>query len=482
MITVTGDTTVPVQKITFDSRKVEEGDLFVAIRGLQTDGHRYINDAINQGATAIICEENPADNSDATIVKVKNSSETLAKAAANFFDNPSAKLKLIGVTGTNGKTTIVSLLHQLMQNLGKRSGMISTIRYVINNRRITATHTTPDSLKINEILADMVNAGCEYCFMEVSSHAVVQNRTKGLHFAGGVFTNLSHDHLDYHKTFKDYLAAKKLFFDGLSDNAFALTNTDDKNGAIMLQNTRADKHTYGLKTPADFKCKIIEDSFEGLQLNLNGNELWCMLAGRFNAYNLTAVYGAAVLLGFDKRTLLTALSELSPVEGRLEMIKSQDGTVAVVDYAHSPDALQNVLATINSSRKKTQQTITVIGAGGDRDKTKRPLMGKLAANLSNRVIFTSDNPRSESPSAIIKDMMDGVEHNLKTRVLSIIQREEAIRAALMMANPGDIVLVAGKGHETYQEINGVRHPFDDRLVIRDFFGIKSIDQPQKEEK
>jgi len=463
---VVGTTTVAVQNIEFDSRKVGLNDVFVAIRGTLSDGHRFIKNACDQGAIAIICEELPEILINGiTYVQVPNSNRALAYIASNYYGNPSEELKLVGVTGTNGKTTISTLLYQLFKNSGFATGLLSTVKIMVGEERFPATHTTPDSLTINKFLRQMVNAGVSYCFMEVSSHGIHQYRTEGLQFAGGVFTNLSHDHLDYHKDFKEYRDVKKSFFDGLSNGAFALTNIDDKNGSVMLQNTKARKYTYGLKTMADFKGQILENQFNGMLLKINGQELWVKLIGSFNAYNALAIYGAASLLGLESLEILQVMSTLESVEGRFQYAISEKQVTTIVDYAHTPDALKNVLETINSIRTGNEELITVFGCGGDRDAEKRPVMGKIAAMLSTKVIITSDNPRSESPEAIISAIEGGVpaEHYKKT--ISITDRKQAIRAACQMANEGDIVLIAGKGHETYQEIKGERFDFDDFKIV-----------------
>lgn len=469
IIKVIGSTGQEIHAVQFDSRKIEPNDVFVAVRGTQSDGHDFIEKAILSGATTIVCEIIPVSTMpQITYIQVPNSGQALGFMASNQFGNPSAKLKLMGVTGTNGKTTIVTLLYELFQKLGYRAGLLSTIRNKISDRTIEATHTTPDPIQLNNLLNQMVLAGCSHCFMEVSSHAVDQDRIAGLRFKGGIFTNLTHDHLDYHKTTENYLKAKKKFFDQLPANAFALTNIDDKNGRVMLQNTAAIKKTYGLKSDADFKCRIIENQFEGLQLNIDGEEIWFHLIGKFNAYNLLAAYSAAILSGERKTEVLTMLSTVQPVEGRFDFIRSENNIVGIIDYAHSPDALNNVLSTIAAIRTKNETLITVIGAGGDRDKAKRPLMAKVACEKSDRVILTSDNPRSENPEDIIKAMEQGVEPLHFKKTLSIINRKDAIKTACMLAKPGDIILVAGKGHEKYQEIKGERFPFDDKEILQGY--------------
>lgn len=462
---VVGDTSVNVSSLAFDSRKVQEGSCYVAQKGTQVDGHEFISGAIASGAVAIICEELPAESlSTITYVKVKDSAEALGVIASNYYDNPSTQLKLVGVTGTNGKTTTVTLLHQLFSGLGQKTGLISTVVNKIGSKEVKATHTTPDAIQLNASLADMVIAGCECCFMEVSSHAVVQRRIAGLHFEGGVFTNITHEHLDFHKTFKEYIQAKRGFFNQLGKASFALSNKDDKNGEVMLQETLAKKHYYALKTPADFKGRVVESNFDGLSLKLDDQEFWSPLIGFFNAYNLTAVYGTAILLGEEKLETLTILSTLKSVAGRFQHVNINKVS-GIVDYAHSPDALENVLKTIQDIRTGNEEVITVVGCGGDRDRGKRPLMAGIACKLSNRVILTSDNPRTENPESIIEEMKEGVDVVARRKVLSITNRREAIRTAVSLAQPNDILIVAGKGHENYQEINGVRTHFDDMEVL-----------------
>lgn len=471
---VIGSTSQEVEHICFDSRKVIPGALFVAIRGTESDGHAFIDKAIDLGATSIICEEYPSTiRQEINYFLVENSAKALGIIAANFYDNPSTKLKLVGVTGTNGKTTIATLLFQLFRDLGYKVGLLSTVQNQINELIIPSTHTTPNPLALNALLHDMVLSGCDFCFMEVSSHAVAQARIEGLDFTGAIFSNLTHDHLDFHKTFDSYLKAKKGFFDGLSNKAFALTNVDDKNGMVMLQNTKAHKKTYGLKNIADFKAKIIENHFSGLLLDIDNDEVWFKMVGSFNAYNLLAVYGTALLLEQDKLKVLTSLSRLTGAEGRFDYIISPSGIIGIVDYAHTPDAVQNVLSTIQDIRKGTEQLITVIGCGGDRDKTKRPVMAQVACDWSDKVIITSDNPRSESPEQIIREMEAGVMPNNKKKALSITDRKEAIRTACHLAKPGDIIVVAGKGHEKYQEVNGVKLPFDDKEILTEFLNLVS---------
>jgi UDP-N-acetylmuramoyl-L-alanyl-D-glutamate--2,6-diaminopimelate ligase len=467
-----GSADVAISAVVFDSRKVVPGCLFVAVRGTVVDGHDYIDQAIKDGAAAIICEELPGHTAgEVDFLMVANSAEALGVVSANFYDNPSKKLKLVGVTGTNGKTTVATLLYQLFRDLGYKCGLLSTVENQINGKVIPSTHTTPDQVELNRLLDEMIAQGCDYCFMEVSSHAVAQHRISGLNFAGGIFTNLTHDHLDYHKTFDNYLKAKRAFFDGLSKNAFALTNSDDRNGNIMLQNTKAHRKSYGLKTMADYKAKILENQFGGLLLNIDNEEVWFKMVGSFNAYNLLAVFAAAMLLDQDRSKVLTSLSKLSGAEGRFDYIVGPDKVIGIVDYAHTPDAVQNVLSTIHDIRKGNEKVITVIGCGGDRDKTKRPVMAKVACEWSDKVILTADNPRSEDPEAIIKDMEQGVDIAFKRRTVSIADRREAIKTACLLAQPGDIILLAGKGHEKYQEIKGVKNHFDDKEELLNQFKL-----------
>ena len=463
---VHGATDIAISKIEFDSRRVELNDVFVAIKGTLSDGHQFIDKALQQGAIAVVCEEFPSVIvNGVTYIKVKDSNEALAFLAANFYDNPSEKIRLVGVTGTNGKTTIASLLYQLFKNAGCKVGLLSTVKIMVDKQEFKATHTTPDSLTINRYLDLMVQVGCEFCFMEVSSHGVHQKRTEALYFEGGVFTNLSHDHLDYHNTFAEYRDVKKSFFDSLSKSAFALTNADDKNGVVMLQNTKAKKLTYALKSYADYKAQILENQLSGLLLKINDNEVWVKLIGSFNAYNLLAIYGVAIELGIEKMEALRLLSELESVSGRFQFIVSDLKITAIVDYAHTPDALENVLNTIEDIRTKNEQLITVVGCGGDRDKIKRPIMANIASAMSDKAIFTSDNPRTENPETIIEEMEKGVEPQNFKKTVSILDRKQAIKTACQLANPNDIILIAGKGHETYQEINGVRHDFDDLKIV-----------------
>ena len=458
-----------VRNIEFDSRNVGLNDVFVAIKGTVSDGHDYILKASEQGALVIICETLPETIINGiTYVQVADSHKALAIMAANYFENPSENIKLVGITGTNGKTTISTLLYDLFTAAGYKTGLISTVKVMVNDTRYEAKRTTPDSLTINRYLQEMVEAGVEYCFMEVSSHGVHQKRTEGLHFAGGIFTNLTHEHLDYHKDFKEYRDVKKKFFDQLPKSAFALTNVDDKNGAVMLQNTHAKKYTYALKSYADYKAQILENNFTGLLLKINNNEIWVKLIGAFNAYNMLAIFGAADILGMETLELLQLMSTLESVDGRFQYLISEKKITAIVDYAHSPDALKNVLETINSIRTGNEELITVVGCGGDRDAKKRPIMGKIAATLSTKVVFTSDNPRTEDPDKIVEEVEAGVpaEHFKKT--VSITNRKQAIKSACQMANENDIILIAGKGHETYQEINGERIDFDDFKIVNEF--------------
>ena len=460
--TILGSTEKLVSAIVFDSREVKQNTLFVAQKGLIFDGHQFIEKAIKLGATVIVCENLPKKIlQEITYIKVVDANRALAIMASNFYENPSSKLKLIGITGTNGKTTIATLLYNLFQKAGYKTGLLSTVKIMVDSIHYNATHTTPNSVLINKYLNEMVELGVDYCFMEVSSHGIHQKRTEGLQFAGGVFTNLTHDHLDYHKTFKEYRDVKKSFFDSLPKSAFALVNLDDKNGTIMLQNTEAKKQSYALKTMADFKVKILENQFSGLLLTINNNEVWAKLIGSFNAYNLAAVFGVANLLGIDKTEALIYISELESVSGRFQHFISEGGVTAVVDYAHTPDALKNVLETINDIRTGNEQVITVVGCGGDRDKAKRPVMGRLASQLSTQAIFTSDNPRSENPQTIIEEIEAGVEPQNFKKTISILDREQAIKTAIKFTKKGDIILIAGKGHEAYQEVNGKRSHFDD---------------------
>jgi UDP-N-acetylmuramoyl-L-alanyl-D-glutamate--2,6-diaminopimelate ligase len=467
---VKGKTDIEVTGITADSRQVKSGWLFIAVKGTQTDGHQYIAKAIELGASVIVCETMPQQLSEnVTYLNVTDAAEALGSLASAWYGNPSEALSLVGVTGTNGKTTTATLLYRLFRSLGYGAGLISTVTYCVNENEYPSTHTTPDPLTLNKLMAEMVEAGCSYCFMEVSSHSIVQKRIAGLRFKGALFTNITHDHLDYHKTFDNYIKAKKAFFDGLDSDAFALVNHDDRNGMVMLQNCNASRYTYALRTPADFSARILESHFHGMLLSVDGNELWTRFIGDFNAYNLLLVYSTAVLLGKDKTEILRILSDMPGVSGRFESLRSADGITAIVDYAHTPDALLNVLNTINEIRKGNEQLITVVGAGGNRDKTKRPEMAEIAVKNSDKVILTSDNPRNEEPQDILNDMIAGIPAGNKDKVLVLVDRHEAIRTACFMARPGDIILVAGKGHETYQEIKGVKHHFDDKEEIRKNF-------------
>ena len=464
-----GDGTVAVGRLEFDSRKVVPGTFFFATRGTQADGHAYIPAAVAAGAAAVVCEELPAERPvGVTFVQVPDSTVALGQVASAFYGHPSRRLKLVGVTGTNGKTTTATLLYRMFRRLGYKAGLISTVVYCVDDREIPSTHTTPDSIRLNAMMAEMVEAGCDYCFMEVSSHSLVQHRTAGLAFVGGIFSNITHDHLDYHKTFAEYIRAKKLFFDGLPAGAFALTNADDRNGMVMVQNTKATVKTYALQSFADFRCRIVETLLDGMLLNLDGSEVWVKFLGRFNAYNLTSVYATALLLDARRDEVLRILSDLTSVDGRFEPIHSKEGVTAIVDYAHTPDALQNVIGTINEIRKKDQRLYVVVGCGGNRDATKRPEMAKIAVDGSDMAVLTSDNPRLEEPGAIIEQMKSGLEPG--ARYLAITDRREAIKAAVALARPGDIILVAGKGHETYQDVGGVKHHFDDREEVRAAFG------------
>lgn len=468
-----GNTDIDISDVQIDSRKVTKGSLFIAVKGVSSDGHRFIDTAIQQGAVAIVCEQMPgALKEGLTYVQATNSAEAAGFIAHNFYDQPSQKIKLVGVTGTNGKTTIATLLYKLYQCLGSRSGLISTVENIIAGEIIPSTHTTPDPISLNALLKQMVDEGCSHAFMEVSSHAIHQYRIAGLEFTGAVFSNITHDHLDYHKTFEEYIKAKKAFFDSLTASAFAITNADDKRGPVMLQNTAAKKYAYSLRTAADFKGKILENSLTGLVMNVNDQEVHFRLIGEFNAYNLLAVYGAAICLGADKGQVLQCLSDTTGAEGRFDyMISPREKVIGIVDYAHTPDALVNVLATIKKLKQGHEQVITVVGCGGDRDKTKRPLMGEVACEYSDKVIFTSDNPRSEDPQQILNDMEVGLTSAAKRKYISIVDRKQAIKTAVNMAKPEDIVLIAGKGHEKYQEIQGVKYHFDDREVLKEMFEL-----------
>ena len=469
---VYGDTNVKVAQVDFDSRKIVKDSLFVAQKGTSVDGHLYIDKAISLGATTIICEQLPSYlEANITFIQVEDSNKTLAIIASNFYDNPSSKLKLIGVTGTNGKTTVASLLYQLFKKSGYKTGLLSTVQILVDTTVFKATHTTPNSVTINYYLHQMVLLGVDYCFMEVSSHGIHQKRTEGLEFAGGIFTNLSHDHLDYHVSFASYRDVKKSFFDSLPKTAFALTNLDDKNGNVMLQNTKARKRTYALKTLADYKAKIIEKSFSGTLISINDTEFWTKLIGNFNAYNLAAIIGVAYELGLEKIEILTIISQLESVSGRFEHLVSDNGVIAIVDYAHTPDALKNVLETINNIRTNNEKLITVIGCGGDRDKTKRPKMAHIASQLSTQAIFTSDNPRTENPETILEEMEEGVSAENLKKIITISDRRQAIKTACKFSEAGDILLIAGKGHEDYQEISGERFHFDDLVEVKKYFNL-----------
>ena len=470
---VVGNTSLSINKIEFDSRLISDGDMYIAITGVNVDGHSFISQAIKNGANCIVCEKIPDNKTDGVVyVNVKSSRKALAIISSNYFDNPSSKLNLIGVTGTNGKTTIATLLFDLYTELEIKSGLISTVKISYDNKNFQANQTTPDSLSINRFLSEMVNSNVRYCFMEVSSHGIDQNRTDGLVFKGGIFTNLTHDHLDYHESFENYRDTKKQFFDSLSNNSFALTNNDDKNGMVMLQNTIADKYTYSLNSVSDFKAKILESSFDGMLLRINSTEFWSKLVGKFNAYNILSVYSAASILGLPKNELLKAMSSLDAVAGRFQFYKKNKIT-AIVDYAHTPDALENILKSINEIKTSDNNLITVVGCGGNRDKSKRPLMGDIASNLSSKVIFTSDNPRFEDPEIIIEEMISGVRSTNSNKTISISNRKEAIKAACQFARTNDIILVAGKGHESYQEVKGVRSDFDDFEIVKELLNQKN---------
>lgn len=471
LISTKGDMDININNLVFDSRWVIEGDLFVAMRGTQVDGHDFIDKALERNASCVVCEVLPANlKEDITYVQVVDAAKALGMMAANFYNHPSTKLTLVAVTGTNGKTTMVTLLHQLFSEMGYQTGLLSTVENRINDTVLPATHTTPDAISINQILHQMLDAGCTHCFMEASSHAIVQERTAGLSFAGAIFTNISHDHLDYHKTFDEYIKAKKKLFDELPVSAFALINADDKRGLVMVQNTKAKKHSFALKYPSDYKAKIINNTLHGLELEINQQSVWFRLIGEFNAYNLLGVYGTAMLLGEEEEEVLRQLSQLKGAQGRFEQIFYRDIT-AIVDYAHTPDALENVLKTIQKLRTGGEKLITVVGCGGNRDKTKRPVMAKIATQNSDKVILTSDNPRDEEPMDILRDMEAGINPVDMRKTLTIAERREAIKAACGMAGKGDIILIAGKGHETYQEIKGVKHPFDDREIVKELLRL-----------
>ncbi|MBQ6964980.1 MAG: UDP-N-acetylmuramoyl-L-alanyl-D-glutamate--2,6-diaminopimelate ligase [Bacteroidaceae bacterium] len=465
-----GDMEREIHGVQIDSRQIVGGDLFVAVRGTVADGHNYIGKAQENGAVAVLCEEIPADATEAvTYIKVENTEQTVGQVATSFYGNPTSKLKLVGVTGTNGKTTIATVLYELFRRMGHKAGLLSTVCNYVDGEAIPTEHTTPDPITLNALLARMVEAGCEYAFMEVSSHSIVQNRIGGLTFAGGLFTNITRDHLDYHKTFENYIKAKKLFFDNLPTTAFAITNADDKNGMVMVQNTKATVKTYSVQRPADFKAKIIECHFEGMYLEINGKEVGVQFIGKFNVSNLLAVYGAAVMLGKDEQEVLVALSAMKPVNGRFEALRSPSGYTAIVDYAHTPDALENVLNAIHGVLEGKGQVITVCGAGGNRDKGKRPLMAREAVKQSDKVIITSDNPRFEEPQDIVNDMLAGLDEEQMKKVIAIVDRRQAIKTACMIAQKGDVILIAGKGHEDYQEVKGVKHHFDDKEEVKACF-------------
>ena len=465
-VEITGNTGVNIRQVVFDSRIAGRDDLFIAVKGVKLDGHDFIGEVIARGAAAIVCEHIPSEwEKKCTFIRVSSSSRALGLAASAFYGFPSSKMKLVGVTGTNGKTTTATLLYRLFSALGYRCGLFSTVANYVTDRQTGATHTTPDAVQMNALMNEMVKAGCTHCFMEVSSHAVDQHRIAGLKYAGAIFTNLTHDHLDYHKTFDNYLKAKKQYFDQLLPGSFAVVNKDDKNGLVMVQNTSARVITYGLRSVADYTAKIVESHIDGMLLKVNGKEVWSQLKGEFNASNFLAVLASAVALGEEEENVLRAMSELREVRGRFETLRSGNGVTAIIDYAHTPDALENILNAILRLRKAGERIITVMGAGGDRDKTKRPAMGRIAASMSDKLIITSDNPRSEEPEAIIRDVFAGVDKTDQPKVITLVSREEAIRTACFMAQPGDMILVAGKGHETYQDIKGVKHHFDDREVV-----------------
>ena len=464
-----GSTDIEIKGLTYDSRTISEGFCFFAVAGTAVDGHNFIAKAVESGATAVICQYIPEDvaECDCTFVVVEDTNAAMGTIASNFYGNPSHELKVVGVTGTNGKTTIVTLLYDLVQSMGYKAGLISTVVYKVGAKEIVSTHTTPDAIRLNAMMREMVDAGCEYCFMECSSHAIVQQRIGGLRFVGGLFTNITHEHLDYHKTFAEYIRAKKSFFDALPKEAFALVNADDRNGEVMLQNTKASRYTLSLQRMADFRAKVIEMMAEGMELRIDNKEVWVQFLGRFNAYNLLTVYGAAVLLGFEKEEVLAHLSMLRPVSGRFETIIAKDGTTAIVDFAPTPDALENIINTVDELRQSGQRLIVVCGCGGDRDRTKRPVMGGMAAKMADIAIFTSDNPRTENPDDIIREMEEGVEAGDK--YLKIADRHEAIKTAVMLAEPRDIILLAGKGHEDYQIIGTEKLPFNDKAIVKEFF-------------
>ena len=470
IIEVKGNMECDICGVQIDSRRVDKGHLFIAVRGTAADGHNYIGKAVEKGAVAILCETMPENITEGvTYVRVKNTEQVTGEVATTFYGNPTSKMKLVGVTGTNGKTTIATVLYEMFRHLGYKVGLLSTVANYIDDEMIPTDHTTPDPITLNALLAEMAEKGCEYAFMEVSSHSIVQNRIGGLNFVGGIFTNITRDHLDYHKTFENYIKAKKLFFDNLPANAFAITNADDKNGMVMVQNTKAKVQTYSVQSPADFKAKIIECHFEGMYLEINGQEVGVQFIGKFNVSNLLAVYGATVMLGVDEHEALVALSAMKPVNGRFEALRSPSGYTAIVDYAHTPDALENVLNAIHAVLEGKGEVITVCGAGGNRDKGKRPLMAREAVKQSDKVIITSDNPRYEEPQDIINDMLAGLNEDDMQKVISIVDRRQAIKTACMMAKPGDVILIAGKGHEDYQDVKGVKHHFDDKEEVRACF-------------
>lgn len=469
-VQVLGDIEAEITGVNIDSRLVEKGHLFMAVRGTQTDGHAYIPSAIEKGAVAVLCEEMPGELKEGIIyIQVADSEDAIGKVATAFYGDPTSKIRLVGVTGTNGKTTVATLLYNMFRHFGYKTGLISTVCNYIDDEAVPTEHTTPDPVTLNRLLGRMADEGCKYAFMEVSSHSIDQKRISGLKFAGGIFTNLTRDHLDYHKTVENYLKAKKKFFDDMPKNAFCLTNLDDKNGLVMTQNTRSKVYTYSLRSLSDFKGRVLESHFEGMLLDFNNRELAVQFIGKFNAYNLLAVFGAAVLLGKKEEDVLVALTTLHPVAGRFDAIRSPQGYTAIVDYAHTPDALVNVLNAIHGVLQGKGKVITVVGAGGNRDKGKRPLMAKEAANASDRVIITSDNPRFEEPQDIINDMLGGLNADDKKKTISIVDRKEAIRTACMLAEKGDVILIAGKGHENYQEIKGVKHHFDDKEILKEIF-------------
>lgn len=476
-VSVTGNVEQNINLLCYDSRIAKADSLFFAIKGTNVDGHDFIQSVIDNGCKAIVIDhEISLVNNAITFIQVKDSSAAMALTANCFYDEPSKKLKLVAVTGTNGKTTVATLLFSLFRSFGHHVGLLSTVQNQIDETVIPSTHTTPDSIRVNELLAQMLDAGCEYCFMEASSHAIQQDRIKALHFAGVCFTNITHDHLDYHLTFDNYLKAKKKLFDDVNDDAFALVNKDDKNGMVMLQNTKASRYSYGIKNMADFKARVIEHDFNGMLLNIDGDEAWFRLVGHFNAYNLLNVYGAAFLLGKQKEEIITHLSLLGSVKGRFDYCRSANGIHGIIDYAHTPDALENVLTTINEIRTGNEELITVVGCGGNRDTTKRPIMADVASSKSTKAIFTSDNPRKENPEVILDEMQKGVKPLHYKRTLRITDRKEAIKTAVSMAKKGDVILIAGKGHETYQDINGVKYPFDDKAILMELFEIFNENQ------